>query len=74
MYCTWICQLDLPVYLVQILLHKDADHNIQANDGWTALLFACQNVHWQVIEVLLKKDTDPDIQSVEGSILTFVIN
>ena len=32
--------------------------NIQKEDGWTALMFACQNGHYQVVELLLHNNAD----------------
>ena len=49
--------------VIELLLSKDADINIQNNNGWTALMFACAYKHPQIVELLLSKDPDINIQS-----------
>ena len=53
------------VITVEILLNKGANPNIQANNGWTALICASQNSHHLVVELLLEKGADPNIHSNE---------
>ena len=52
--------------VVELLLSKDPDINIQNNDGVTALIFASDNGHHQVVELLLSKDPDINIQNNNG--------
>ena len=52
--------------VVELLLSKDPDINIQDNDGWTALMLASSNGHHQVVELLLSKDPDINIQDNNG--------
>ena len=52
--------------VVELLLKKKADPNIQNNDGWTALMVASQNGHQQVVELLLKEKANPNIQDNDG--------
>ena len=49
--------------VVELLLSKDPDINIQDNDGWTALMFASRYGHHQVVGLLLSKDPDINIQN-----------
>ena len=52
--------------VVELLLSKDPDINIQNNDGWTALMSASRYGHHQVVELLLSKDPDINIQNNDG--------
>ena len=52
--------------VVELLLSKDPDINIQNNDGVTALIFASDNGHHQVVQLLLSKDPDINIQNNDG--------
>ena len=53
--------------VVELLLSKDPDINIQNNNGETALMmFASANEHHQAIELLLSKDPDINIQDNAG--------
>ena len=49
-------------YEVVELLLKQADTNIQNNNGVKALYIASQNDHYQVVKLLLKQQTNPNIQ------------
>ena len=52
--------------VVELLLSKNPDINIQNNDGWTASMLASRNGHHQVVELLLSKDPDINIQNNNG--------
>ena len=44
------------VDFVVLLLKERANLNIQANDGATALMFACENGHSEVVKLLLSHE------------------
>ena len=48
--------------VVELLLSKDPDTNIQDINGWTALMAACRDGHHQVVELLLGNDLDVSTQ------------
>ena len=50
-----------------LLVEYSNDPNFRNEIGMTALLFACQNGHYQMVEILLKNGADPYIQSISGS-------
>ncbi|XP_019857878.1 PREDICTED: ankyrin repeat domain-containing protein 50-like [Amphimedon queenslandica] len=52
--------------VVELLLSKNPDINIQDNDGQTALMYACHNGHHQVVKLLLHKNPDINIQDNDG--------
>ena len=52
--------------VVELLLSKDPDINIENNNGWTALMYASRYGHHQVVELLLSKDPDINIQDNDG--------
>ena len=52
--------------VVELLLSKDPDINIQSNSGLTALMLACHYGHHQVVELLLSEDPDINIQENNG--------
>ena len=39
--------------VVELLLKENANHSLQNQEDWTALMFANQNGHYQVVELLL---------------------
>ena len=48
--------------VVELLLRKGPDINIQNNNGWTSLMYASRYGHHRVVELLLSKDPDINIQ------------
>lgn len=56
--------IDLGPELVKILLDSGADVNVQAPDGWTALMIAahCENPHAVIINMLLDAGADVDAE------------
>mmetsp|Transcript_40755 Transcript_40755/g.53679 ORF Transcript_40755/g.53679 Transcript_40755/m.53679 type:complete len:737 (+) Transcript_40755:190-2400(+) len=47
--------------VVEVLLRRGADPNIQSENGNTALHYACQNGHFEVSKKLLSHGADPQI-------------
>ena len=52
--------------VVELLLSKDPDINLQNNDGVSALMFASGYRCHQIVELLLSKDPDINIQNNDG--------
>ncbi|XP_011408586.1 PREDICTED: uncharacterized protein LOC105315583 [Amphimedon queenslandica] len=52
--------------IAELLLKEQVDPNIQEEDGWNALMLACQNGHIQIAKLLLKEQVDPNIQEEDG--------
>ena len=42
--------------VVELLLSKDPDINIQNNYGWNALMLACRDGYHQIVEQLLSTE------------------
>jgi serine/threonine-protein phosphatase 6 regulatory ankyrin repeat subunit B len=53
--------------VVELLLKANADVNVQANNGTTALMLASDNGHDQVVELLLKANADVNVQANNGT-------
>ena len=53
-------------YQIIDLLKENVDLNLQNQEGWTALMFASKNGHYQVVELLIKEKADPNIQAQNG--------
>ena len=66
MDCFDTCSANGHHQVVELLLSKDQDINIQSYDGVTALITACCNGHHQVVELLLNKNPDINIQKKNG--------
>ena len=54
------------IKVVELLLDRKVDPNIQNTDGKTALRFANENGHFEVVELLLKHHANPNIQDIHG--------
>jgi ankyrin repeat protein len=52
--------------VVQRLLEKQVDMEIQDNDGWTALMWAARNGHEGVVQRLLENQVDMEKQDNDG--------
>ena len=52
--------------VVQLLLRHGADTDVQKEDGWTALMFACQEGYLETVELLLASGADPSISNHGG--------
>ena len=54
-----------------MLLDRSADPSLQTRDGWTPLMFACQNVDAdgkvETVQALLDSHADTDLQNSDGS-------
>ncbi|MDR2548037.1 MAG: ankyrin repeat domain-containing protein [Rickettsiales bacterium] len=53
--------------IVQALLEKEADVNIQTNNGYTALHIAAASGHTGILKSLLPKATYPLLKDIEGN-------
>lgn len=51
------------IKILKILLEHDIDINIQDNDGWTPLHYACCCSHFDIIEELLNMDASITIKT-----------
>ena len=57
-----------------MLLAKEADVNLQTNNGYTALMLAAQNGLGQIVQLLLAKDANVNLQNKYGdTALTFAV-
>ena len=52
--------------IVELLLKKKVDPNVQSKDGENAFMLACATGHTQIVELLLKKQVDPNVQNKDG--------
>ena len=52
--------------VVEFLLERGADPNVQGDDGWTPLHYAVSRYHVDVARVLLDHGADPTIRDNEG--------
>ena len=52
--------------IVELLLKKRVDPNVQNQQGWNALMFACADGHTQIVELLLKNKVDLKKQTDRG--------
>ena len=51
--------------MVKLLLENGARVDLQDSKGWSALMYACQAGHEQVVELLLDYGADVDLQSMQ---------
>ena len=57
----------MPVKIItEVLFKEKVNCNLQDQKGWTALMYASDYSHYQVIEFLLKANADPSIQIQNG--------
>ena len=63
---TNVCKSNDHLKIGELLQKKNADPNLRNNDGWTALMFACQNGCLHIAELLLKENADPNVFSNTG--------
>lgn len=60
--------------IVQLLLRHGANPNIQDDEHWTALMFACQDGYLETVEVLLVSSADPNLQNDLGETACILAN
>ena len=53
--------------LVDWLIEKGADINHSDRNGYTALHFAAQEAHTEVLKYLLKHNANPNVQDIHGN-------
>jgi uncharacterized protein (TIGR02145 family) len=53
-------------HLVEMLLNKGANVNLQSNNGWTALIIASEGGNAEIVKLLLDHGANPDIKNIDG--------
>ena len=53
--------------IVDCLLKVKANPDFQTNEGWTPILFACENGHFDVVDLLLKANANPILSTHDGA-------
>ena len=51
---------------IEVLIQQGADVNVQVNNGWTALIWAAEKGHKEIVEMLLEGGADVNIKSDDG--------
>jgi ankyrin repeat protein len=59
--------------VVQALIEKKANVDVQDNDGWSALMIASRTGHIEVVRSLIYAGAIPDLKNKEVSYI-FLIN
>ena len=54
------------VTVVMKLIDLGSDINLQANNGWTALMYACKYKHKNIVEFLLKNGAYSDLRNTRN--------
>ena len=57
-----------------LLIEHNNDPNVQNKIGWTALMFASRNGHFQVAKLLLEHNADPNVHDTNGLTAAMIAN